>query len=105
MRHILANLLTNALKYSPLGEEVHFHLACEEEFAIFTIQDSGLGIPEADQPHIFELFHRGSNVGSLPGTGLGLSIVKKAIELHSGEIELISQVGVGTTAIATLPKC
>ncbi|NES97413.1 MAG: PAS domain S-box protein, partial [Desertifilum sp. SIO1I2] len=103
LRHILANLLTNALKYSPLGEEVHFHLACEDDFAIFTIQDSGLGIPEADQPHIFELFHRGSNVGSLPGTGLGLSIVKKAIEIHGGEIEFTSEVGVGTTAIATLP--
>lgn len=103
LRHILTNLLTNALKYSPHGEVVRFHLACYNDRAIFTIQDSGLGIPEADQTHIFELFHRGSNVGSLSGTGLGLSIVKKAVDLHNGAIEFDTQVGVGTTIIVTLP--
>ena len=79
MRQILSNLLSNALKYSPQGSDVYFELTCQDNQAVFRIQDQGIGIPPADQPHLFEPFHRAQNVDHRPGTGLGLAIVKKAL--------------------------
>ncbi|NDJ26233.1 response regulator [Nostoc sp. B(2019)] len=103
LRHILTNLLTNALKYSPQGGTVHFDLFCVQGEAIFRIQDEGIGIPEADQQNLFNSFHRGSNVGKIPGHGLGLAIVKHYVELHGGEITFASKVGWGTTFIVSVP--
>lgn len=103
LAHILNNLLLNAIKYSPEGGKVHFELSCENEQAIFHIQDWGIGIPESDQAQLFDSFYRGQNVGNIPGTGLGLCIVKKFVDLHNGKINLKSQVGVGTTFVVTLP--
>lgn len=103
LRHILINLLSNALKYSPEDSDVWFEISCQEGETIFKIQDRGIGIPLADQQQLFESFHRGQNVGKIPGTGLGLCIVKKLVHLHGGKILLNSQVGVGTTFTVTLP--
>ena len=103
LRHILTNLLLNAIKYSAEGSDVWFDLSCQNEEAIFQIQDRGIGIPLQDQEKLFESFHRGQNVGQIPGTGLGLSIVKKYVDLHGGHISLKSKVGVGTTFTVTLP--
>ena len=103
LRHILTNLLTNAVKYSPQGGTVRFDLICVQGEAIFRIQDEGIGIPEADQENLFNCFHRGTNVGKIPGNGLGLAIVKHNVELHGGEITFASKVGVGTTFIVSLP--
>ncbi|MBO3458561.1 ATP-binding protein [Aetokthonos hydrillicola Thurmond2011] len=103
LRHILSNLLLNAIKYSPHGGVIHFELFCLEEEAIFRIQDHGIGIPETDQDNLFNSFHRGSNVGKIPGHGLGLAIVKQYVELHGGEITFASKVGVGTTFVVSLP--
>lgn len=101
--HILTNLLSNALKYSPKESQVYFEIFCHEGEVIFKIQDQGIGIPIADQQLLFESFHRGGNVGKIPGTGLGLCIVKKFVDLHGGKISLQSQVGVGTTFTVKLP--
>lgn len=103
LRHILANLLANAIKYSPFGGTVRFELFYVEGEVIFRIQDEGIGIPEFDQEDLFNSFHRGSNVGNIPGHGLGLAIVKQYVELHGGEITFASKVGVGTTFIVSLP--
>lgn len=103
LRHILTNLLSNALKYSPEGGTVEFTLTSEGEQLILSVQDSGIGIPESDLIHLFESFQRASNVGSLPGTGLGLAIVKKCVDRHQGTITVKSTVGVGTTFTVTLP--
>lgn len=103
LRHILTNLLENAIKYSPQGGTVHFELFCLQEETIFRIQDEGIGIPEADQEKLFTSFHRARNVGNIPGTGLGLSIVKQYVDLHGGEINVVSKEGVGTTFIVSLP--
>jgi signal transduction histidine kinase len=103
LRHILNNLLSNAVKYSPPGSEVTFSLARREEQATIEIQDRGIGIPLEDQPRMFESFHRASNVENRPGTGLGLAVVKKAVELHGGEISLTSAVGSGTRFTVMLP--
>lgn len=100
---ILTNLLSNAVKYSPDRSPVQVTLTCNPSEAIFCIQDSGIGIPEADQQHLFELFHRGRNSEEIPGTGLGLSVVKTCLDLQGGTIAIESEVGVGTTVTVTLP--
>lgn len=103
LRHILANLLTNAVKYSPENSPVDFSLRLKEGRALFQIQDLGIGIPEQDQPWLFNAFHRGRNVGGIPGTGLGLVIVKRCAELHGGAIRLESAPGQGTRIELELP--
>ncbi len=103
LRHILGNLLANAIKYSPEQSKVEFELISNEQQVIFRIQDWGIGIPQRDLQNLFEPFHRASNVGKTPGTGLGLAIVKSCVETHKGQIEVDSEVNVGTTVIVTLP--
>src|SRR5262249_43037969 len=84
LRHILTNLLNNAVKYSPAGASVEFHIEPKGPLALFTVRDRGLGIPDADTKQLFQAFHRGRNVGETPGTGLGMYIVKRCVELHGG---------------------
>ncbi|BAZ33266.1 response regulator receiver sensor signal transduction histidine kinase [Cylindrospermum sp. NIES-4074] len=103
LRHILGNLLNNAIKYSLPGGTVRFELIGQDDTVIFRFQDWGIGIAKKDQKRLFQPFHRGENVGSTPGTGLGLAIAKKCVEAHGGEIVVNSQVGVGTTFTVTLP--
>lgn len=103
LRHLLGNLLSNAIKYSPRGGAVQLNLTCFDNQAIFKIQDSGIGIPPEDLPHLFETFYRASNVSTIQGTGLGLAIVKQCVDLHRGEITVESVVGKGTTFIIKLP--
>ena len=104
LRYIIGNLLSNAIKYSPQGSTVKFDLVYEPNHAILRIQDEGIGILLEDQQHLFESFHRGSNVGTTSGTGLGLAIVKQAVDLHHGQMVVASKVGVGTTFTVTLPS-
>ncbi|MDX2230070.1 MAG: ATP-binding protein [Leptolyngbyaceae cyanobacterium bins.349] len=105
LRYILTNLLSNAVKYSPLNTAVDFTLTIDHlaHTATFQIADQGIGIPEADQPRLFDSFFRASNVASIQGTGLGLAIVKRCVEAHNGTLTLSSQVGVGTTIGVVLP--
>lgn len=105
LHYILVNLLSNAIKYSPTNETIKFELTCDytQGIAIFQIQDEGIGIPEADQAHLFKSFYRASNSQSIQGTGLGLVIVKRCVEAHNGQIAFNSQEGVGTTFVITLP--
>lgn len=103
LRHILSNLLSNAIKYSPQGSTVHLAMIGKQQQVFFQVQDRGIGIPKADIAQLFESFHRASNVGTISGTGLGLAIVKKSVDLHSGQIFVESEVGVGTTFTVKLP--
>lgn len=103
LRHILVNLLSNALKYSPEGKPVRLALNCRDRQVTFHIQDAGIGIPKDDQKRLFETFYRATNATKIEGTGLGLAIVKKSVELHGGTISVHSEVGEGTTFIVTLP--
>jgi PAS domain S-box-containing protein len=103
LRRIFGNLLSNAIKYSPSGSTVQFDLTGFNDRVIFKIQDQGIGIPPEDQFHLFEPFHRATNVGTIQGTGLGLAIVKQCVDLHGGEISVTSGVGQGTTFSVTLP--
>lgn len=105
LRRIFSNLLSNALKYSPNNSTIKFNLTCINNQAVFQIQDWGIGIPPEDQIHLFEPFHRANNVGRIQGTGLGLAIVKQCVDLHKGEITVISAIGEGSTFTVTLPLC
>jgi PAS domain S-box-containing protein len=97
LHHIFGNLLSNALKYSPNGCEVAFRVVSDGAHTVFEVADHGIGIPQDEIPHLFESFHRASNVGDIQGTGLGLAIVKNAVDLHGGTISVTSTPGVGTT--------
>ncbi|MCA1993577.1 MAG: HAMP domain-containing histidine kinase, partial [Coleofasciculus sp. S288] len=103
LQHILSNLLSNAIKYSPADSTIQFVLTCRDSHIEFQIQDQGIGIPDEDQSHLFEAFHRATNVGRVAGTGLGLVIVKNAVDLQGGSITVNSKVGFGTTFTVTLP--
>jgi signal transduction histidine kinase len=103
LRHVFANLLANAVKYSPEGSEVDFSVMREGETAVCRVVDRGCGIPPADQKRLFQAFHRGSNVGQIPGTGLGLLIVQRCVALHGGEVHFESTEGQGTTFTVVLP--
>jgi hypothetical protein len=103
LHHIFINLLSNAIKYSPEGSTVRFELTYQDESAILTVQDEGIGIPPEDMSQLFTAFHRSSNVGNISGTGLGLSIVKTCVDLQAGTIDVESKVGFGTTFTVTLP--
>ena len=102
-RQAVMNLLTNAVKYSPEGSTITLTLAREEKDAIIRVTDQGIGIPEAELPHIFEVFYRAKNVDTIPGTGLGLAIVRQIAEAHHGFVYCESQSGVGTTFTLQLP--
>jgi PAS domain S-box-containing protein len=103
LRHILGNLVSNAIKYSPEGSTVEFSLTQRSDRVLFKIKDYGIGIPAEDQPRLFESFHRAENVGTIQGTGLGLAIVKQCVDLHGGEMTVESVVGKGTTFVVSLP--
>jgi PAS domain S-box-containing protein len=103
LRHIFGNLLSNAIKYSPQGGQVEFRVAMEEGATVLRVSDQGIGIPAEEIGHLFESFHRASNVGDIQGTGLGLAIVKNAVEVHGGTITVESQVGEGTVFTVRLP--
>ena len=101
--HILGNLVGNALKYSPAGDDVTLDVDGDAGAIAFRVADRGIGIPQEDHARIFESFHRARNVGNVEGTGLGLSIVKQCVELHGGTILFESEPGRGTTFVARIP--
>ncbi len=104
LKHIVNNLLINALKFSRKDTKVAFELKEKPgNIAWLCVRDQGIGIPEEELEHIFDSFYRGSNTSGIKGTGLGLSIVKRCVDLHKGGIDIQSKVDSGTEVIVTLP--
>jgi len=107
LRRVLDNLLSNAVKYSPAGGEITVSLATAERegqlWAVLQVRDQGVGIPVADQAHVFERFRRAGNVGRITGMGLGLAGARAVVEQHGGSLDLQSQEGVGSTFTVRLP--
>jgi PAS domain S-box-containing protein len=107
LERVLGNLLGNAIKYSPDGGEITVRIAQEgdddSEEAVLSVEDHGVGIPAADQSHIFEPFRRAGNVESIAGSGIGLAGAKRIVELHGGTIMVRSSEGEGSTFTVRLP--
>ncbi len=103
VEQILANLVSNALKYSAPDAPITVRLDRNGEHAICSVQDRGIGIPEADMPQVFERFFRAQNVAAMPGIGLGLNIARHLARFQHGDITVGSRQGVGTTFTLTLP--
>jgi len=104
IRRVLMNLCDNALKYTRNGT-IELRLRCSERAVELLVNDTGLGIPGEDLPHIFDRFYRvdKSRASSAGGSGLGLAICKWIVAAHGGRIELESTVGVGTKVRVLLP--
>ena len=109
LERAVANVVGNAVKYSPPDRaEVSVAITRQQnargDWAVIQVRDRGIGIPASDLPHIFQRFHRGTNVsGRLPGTGLGLPGAREVIEQHGGELCVESQEGHGSTFTIRLP--
>ena len=104
LEQIIVNLVENAIKYTDEGS-VDVSVSDEGEWAVFTVKDTGIGIPEESIDHLFERFYRVDKARSRStgGTGLGLSITEKLINLHGGSIEVRSKLGEGSTFTVQLP--
>jgi two-component system phosphate regulon sensor histidine kinase PhoR len=103
---VLENLLDNALKYTPDGGEVRVGWQARDGQVLLEVADTGVGIPEADLPRIFERFYRvdKARAREMGGTGLGLSIVKHLTQAMGGSVRATSCVGHGTTFLVSLPQ-
>jgi two-component system sensor histidine kinase KdpD len=102
LRQVLANLVDNAVKYSPTGEEVRVTAAARDGVLDVEVSDKGPGIPADRQGVIFEKFGRAGS-GTQPGTGLGLFIARSIVEAHGGTLGVRSAPGSGSTFVLTLP--
>lgn len=105
LAQVLDNLVSNALKFTPEGGIVEVSTKVSGNHVSVEVSDTGIGIPLADQPRLFERFFRSSVASdqAIPGTGLGLAIVKAIVEAHNGEIKIDSKEGRGTTFRVDLP--
>jgi len=103
MRQVFANLLDNALKYTPEGGAVQVACAAEDGRVVVRITDNGPGISPAEQPRIWGRLYRGDKSRSQRGLGLGLSLVKAIVEAHHGSVSVHSELGVGSEFTVALP--
>lgn len=103
LRSILTNLISNAFKYSAPSSQVDLNLIFQDPIVIIEVRDRGIGIPDKDQPNLFDRFHRASNVKNIRGTDLGLSIVAQCVQKQQGEIDFWSKENLGTIFNIKLP--
>lgn len=101
----VSNLVENAIKYNKEGGWVHVSINVDHKYFYVKVEDSGMGIPEESQEHIFERFYRvdKSHSREIGGTGLGLAITRNAILMHRGAIKVYSKEGEGTTFTVRIP--
>jgi signal transduction histidine kinase len=108
LRRVLDNLLGNAIKYSPEGGTISVSVGRQQDpagaWGVVCVRDQGVGIPEQDQPHIFDPFRRAANVaGRIAGNGIGLAGSCRIVQQHGGSIDLESREGQGSTFTLRLP--
>ncbi len=104
LRQVLANLLDNAVKYTPESGRIEVMASVEGPCAKVTVQDNGMGIPPEELPRIWDRFYRGDKSRTQRGLGLGLSLVKAIIEAHGGRVEVASQPQEGSRFVIYLPE-
>ena len=103
LQRLFANLLDNALKFTPRGGRVAVSVASDGRTATLIVSDSGPGIEEKDLPHVFDRFYRSDRSRNVPGNGLGLALVKAIATLYNGRVGIRSAPGAGTAVSVTLP--
>jgi signal transduction histidine kinase len=105
MQQVLHNLIENAMRYTPPGGSVRVRLSTISSEARIEVSDTGVGIPEADLPFVFERFFRSDRArrAYTGGSGLGLSIVRWIVDAHKGKVEIASALDKGTTVTVKLP--
>ena len=104
MRQVFANLLDNAVKYTPAGGEVTITTRNEPARLVVIFRDTGIGIPPEEQDKIWTRLYRGDKSRSQRGLGLGLSLVKAVVEAHGGSVSVTSTVGEGSEFTVVLMK-
>jgi signal transduction histidine kinase len=103
LKQVVVNLVTNAVKFTPVGGTVSVDARVVGEEAVVTVRDTGIGIAAEDQDRIFEAFQRGDRRASTEGTGLGLTLSRRFVELHGGRMWVESAVGLGSTFAFAIP--
>ena len=106
LKQALFNIMSNSVKFTPEGGSITVSARRTDSRVMLTFTDTGIGISDADQSHIFNKFERGTSKDARQagaGVGLGLSLVRNFIELHGGQVELESEEGVGTKVTCVLP--
>ncbi len=97
LKQVVANILDNAIKYTPSGGRVEVKTGQKNGFAFVSIKDTGVGIPEEELPRIWDRLYRGSNALTQKGLGLGLSLVRAVVRAHGGYVEVQTNVGEGSS--------
>jgi len=103
LKHIVMNLVSNAIKFSPENAIISIRTQCSDSNFQLSVKDKGIGISEEDRQHLFERFFRSQHVSNIQGTGLGLHIVARYAELMNGGVSCNSTPGKGTEFIVSLP--
>jgi signal transduction histidine kinase len=103
MSQALANVIDNAVKYTPAGGEIDIGFYVQEDNVIIRVQDNGTGIDPAELPRVWERLYRGKQNGNQRGLGLGLSQVKAIVQAHQGSVDVVSESGKGSVFSITLP--
>jgi signal transduction histidine kinase len=104
LQRMVANLLDNAIKFTPAEGHIRVSLASQDDCVILQVQDDGIGIEAEKLPHIFERFYRGDESRSAAGNGLGLSLAQATVRSHKGSISVASTPEQGSTFTVTLPS-
>jgi signal transduction histidine kinase len=104
LQRLLANLLDNAVKFTPAGGKIAIALFSKEECAVLSVADNGPGIPQKDKERIFDRFYRGDDSRSISGNGLGLALVKSIAEKHNGTVTVNSDGKNGSCFVVKLPS-
>ena len=103
LEQVAANLIDNAIKYTPAGGRVEIDLSVQATSAVLRVRDTGIGIPANELPRIWDRLFRGDQSRTERGLGLGLSLVKAIVEAHGGSVVVESEVGKGSVFTVSLP--
>jgi two-component system sensor histidine kinase BaeS len=104
LAQVADNLLGNALKFTPAGGRVTVETRSDGHDAVLRVSDTGPGVPESEQPHLFERFWRGEVSRGVSGSGVGLAVVAELVDAHGGEVAVTSSPGEGATFTVRLPR-
>ncbi len=104
LHQVVTNLLTNAIKFTPVGGSITLSVRSSDGSGTIIVQDTGRGIPREDIPHVFERFWRGPGARNTTGSGVGLAVVQELVAAHGGQVTVKSEEGHGACFVVTIPS-